>query len=81
MENLHVMQENELTVTKSMHPFTMQLLYAHANKLITGDVQICFSAQYLNLHAKYSNMLNMPGSELVPISPIAQLQRIKNFVQ
>ena len=79
MESLHVMQENELTVTNSLHPLKMQLLYTHANKLVTGDVQICISAPYLCLHAKYSHMLNMPGSKLVPVFPIARLQRIKNF--
>ena len=69
------MQENEFTVTKSTDPLNMQLLYAHANKLVTSDVQICFAAPYLNLHAKYSHMLNMPGYELVPVSPIERLQK------
>ena len=34
----------------------MQLLYTHVNKLVTGDVQICFPAPYFNLHARYSHM-------------------------
>ena len=43
-----------------MHSSKMQPLYTHVNKLITSDVQICLLAPYLNLHAKYSHMPNMP---------------------
>ena len=51
IENLLVIQENEFPVTKSIHPLKMQLLCTHANKLVTRDVQICFQAPYLSLHA------------------------------
>ena len=60
MEILLVIQENEFSLTKSMHPLKMQLLYTHANKPVTSVVQICFPAPYLYLHAKYSHMPNMP---------------------
>ena len=51
MENLLLIQENEFSPTKLMHPLKVQLLYTHASKLVTSDVQICFPAPYLNLHA------------------------------
>ena len=59
MENLLVIQEDEVLITKSMHPSKMQPLYTRVNKLVTSDVQICFPAPYLNLHAKYSHIPNM----------------------
>ena len=52
-----------------MHPSKMQPLYTHINKLVTSGLQICFPAPYLNLHAKYSHMLNMPEAILAPVSP------------
>ena len=51
MENLLVIQENKFLVTKSKHPSNMQPLYTRVNKLVTSDVQICFPAPYLYLHA------------------------------
>ena len=47
MENLLVIQENEFPVPKSMHPLKMQLLYTHANKLVTS-VQISFPASSIS---------------------------------
>ena len=66
MENLLVIQENKFSVTKSMHPLKMQLMYTHANKLVTSDVQVCFPAPHLNLHAKYSHMPNLPSARTSP---------------
>ena len=66
IENLLVIQENEFSVTKSMHPLKMQLLYTHANKLVTSNV--------IQLHILIC-MLNIticrtcPDAELVPVSP------------
>ena len=68
MENLLVIQENEFSATKSMHPLKVQLLYTHASKLVTSDVQICFPSPYLNLHAKYSICI-CHEAEVAPVSP------------
>ena len=61
MDHLLVIQEIEFSVTKSMHPSKLQPFYTHVNTLVTSDVEICFPAPYLNLHAKYSHMPNMPA--------------------
>ena len=71
MKNLLVIQENELLITKSMHPSKMRPLYTHVNKLVTSDVQICFPAPYLNLYAKYSLICRTrPEAVLALVSPI-----------
>ena len=69
MENLLVIQENEFSVTKSTHPSKMQPLYTRVNKLVTSDVQICFPALYLNLHAKYSYIPKMLQGRTSPGLP------------
>ena len=69
MENLFVIQENEFSVAESMHHSQMQPLYTNVNKLVTIDVQISFPAPYLNLHAKYSHMPNMPRGRTSPDLP------------
>ena len=56
----------------------MQPLYTHVNTLVTSDFQICFPALYLNLHAKYSHMTNIPGAVLAPVSSIYMWNYIKN---
>ena len=70
MKNLLVIQENEFSVTNSMHPSEMQPLNTHVNKLVTSDVQICFPAPYFNLRAKYSHMPNMSRALLATVSSI-----------
>ena len=69
MKNFLIMQENEFSGTISMFPSTMQPLCTHVDKLVTSNFQICFPAPYLSLHAKYSNMPNMPPGRSSPSLP------------
>ena len=69
MKNLLIMQENEFSGTISMYPSTVQPLCTHVDKLVTSNLQICFPAQYLSLHAKYSQMSNMPLGRTSPSLP------------
>ena len=48
-----IIKEIEFWATKSTHPSKMR-------QLVTSDVKICFPASYLNLHAQYSHLPNMP---------------------
>ena len=75
MENLLIVKKYELWVTKSTHLLKMQPFYAHANKLIASDVKICFPALYLNLHAQYSHMANMPQGGTSPGLPFRHISR------
>ena len=59
-----------------MYPLKTQLLYTHANTLATSEVQICFPAPHLNLHAKYSYIPNMPRGRISPGLPYIP-ERIK----
>ena len=52
----------------------MQLLYTQANKPVTSDVQICFPAPYLKLHAKYSHMPKMPQGQTSPSLPYTTIE-------
>ena len=69
LRNLLIMQENEFSGTISMYPSTMQQLCTHVDKLVLSNFQICFSAPYLSLHAKYSHMPNMPRGRTSPGLP------------
>ena len=60
------MQENEFSGTLSMYHSTVQPLCTHVDKLVTSNLQICFPAPYLSLHAKYSHMPNMPLGRTSP---------------
>ena len=70
MKKLLVIQENEFSITKSMHPSKMQPLFTHVNKLVTNDIQIRFRTPYLNPHAEYSHMPNMPRGCTSPGLPL-----------
>ena len=67
MENLLIMQEDEFSGTISMYLLTVQPI--HVDKLVTSNLQICFPAPYLSLHAKYSHMPNMPRGRTSPGLP------------
>ena len=69
MKNLLIMQENEFSGTQSMYPSTVQPLCTHVDKLVTNNLQICFPAPYLILHAKYSRTPNMPVGRTSPGLP------------
>ena len=69
MRNLLIMQENDFSGTISMCPSTMQQLSTYVDKLVTSNFQICFSAPYLGLHAKYSHIPNMTRGRTSPGLP------------
>ena len=69
MKNLLIMQENEFSGTISMYPSTVQPFCTHVDKLATSNLQICFPAPYLSLHAKYSHMPNMTRGRTSPGLP------------
>ena len=56
-----------------MYPSTVQPLCTHVDKLVTSNLQICFPAPYLSLHAKYSHM---PEAKLAPVSPIVAVHEL-----
>ena len=78
MKNLLIMQENEFSGTIYMYPSTVQPLCTHVNKLVTSNLQICFPAPYLSLHAKYSYILNMPRGRTSPGLPYSQPPVLKH---
>ena len=67
------MQENDFSGTISMYPSTVQPLCTHVDKHVTSNLQICFPAPYLSLHAKYSHMPNMPRGRASPGLPYSVL--------
>ena len=69
MKNLLIMQENEFSGTISLYPSTVQPFCTHVDKLATSNLQICFPAPYLSLHAKYSHMPNMTRGRTSPGLP------------
>ena len=83
MKNLLIMQENEFSGTISMYPSTVQPFCTNVDKLATSNLQICFPAPYLSLHAKCSHMPNMPRGQTSPglpylFSPTRLINSIKH---
>ena len=68
------MQENKFSGTLSMYHSTVQPLCTHVDKLVTSNLQICFPAPYLSLHAEYSHMPNMPLGRTSPGLPYGSCQ-------
>ena len=66
MENLCIIQENEFSVTESMHPSKMQPFYTYLNELVTSGVsQIHILTCMLNI----AICRTCPEAVLPPVSP------------
>ena len=70
MENLLVIQENEFSVSKSMHPCSScMLMQTNSSQVMSKYVSQLHIFIIINLHAKNSHMPNMPRGRTSPDLP------------